>query len=88
MSRHHKGLRGQRWKRLRLKVLRRASWRCAKCGGYANQVDHIEPLSRGGDPWDESNLQVLCKRDHAEKTATELPRDPERQAWADYLRDM
>lgn len=34
-------------------------------------VDHIEPLSKGGHPFDEDNLQVLCKHCHAEKTAEE-----------------
>ena len=46
------------------------------------------PLSQGGAPWSEANLQVLCKTHHDEKTATELPRDPEREAWARYVRQM
>lgn len=42
-------------------------------------VDHIEPVSDGGHPFEESNLQVLCEDCHAEKTAEEntLRNDPE-----------
>ena len=31
------------------------------------QIDHIKPLSQGGNPTDESNLQTLCHRCHALK---------------------
>jgi 5-methylcytosine-specific restriction endonuclease McrA len=39
------------------------------------QVDHITPLDKGGHPFDESNLQTLCKRCHQEKTAEQNSRD-------------
>ena len=36
----------------------------------ATEVDHIQPLSRGGGhEWD--NLQALCKSCHSKKTARE-----------------
>lgn len=35
------------------------------------EVDHIERVTDGGDLFDESNLQTLCKDCHAEKTAAE-----------------
>lgn len=35
------------------------------------QVDHIQPISKGGHRFDESNLQTLCKACHHEKTAEE-----------------
>ncbi|QLH84984.1 HNH endonuclease [Halosimplex pelagicum] len=38
-------------------------------GGF--HVDHITPVSEGGHPFDESNLQTLCKFCHREKTAEE-----------------
>ena len=34
-------------------------------------VDHITPISEGGHPFDESNLQTLCEHCHKEKTAEE-----------------
>lgn len=35
------------------------------------EVDHINPISKGGHPFDERNLQTLCEGCHAEKTARE-----------------
>jgi 5-methylcytosine-specific restriction endonuclease McrA len=44
------------------------------------RVDHIVPLSLGGDPTDPSNLQVLCPACDKEKTKGDLraltPMDP------------
>lgn len=37
-------------------------------------VDHIEPISAGGHPFEESNLQTLCQACHEEKTARENSR--------------
>jgi 5-methylcytosine-specific restriction protein A len=34
-------------------------------------VDHIAPMRRGGDAWDEGNLQGACKACHDRKTAME-----------------
>lgn len=34
-------------------------------------VDHIQRISDGGHPFDESNLQTLCEHCHTEKTAEE-----------------
>ncbi len=37
----------------------------------ATEVDHIIPLSKGGDFWSEDNHQSLCKPHHSSKTAKE-----------------
>ena len=37
----------------------------------AQEVDHIEPITHGGDPWDWDNLQPLCKSCHSRKTLNE-----------------
>jgi 5-methylcytosine-specific restriction enzyme A len=45
---------------------------CAACGQSATEVDHIKPHK--GDMtlfWDSKNWQSLCKRHHAQKTASE-----------------
>jgi len=37
----------------------------------AKEVDHIKPISEGGDPFDLDNLQSLCVSCHARKSAKE-----------------
>lgn len=39
---------------------------------FSVQLDHIIPLFKGGDLWDESNWQALCEPCHDEKTRKEL----------------
>ena len=89
MSRYHTRhrLTGRRWKRLRKTVLDAAGWRCQSCARYGNEVDHIEPLHRGGAPWATANLQVLCAGCHAEKTRQENRREltPSEADWQQYV---
>ena len=35
----------------------------------ATMVDHIIPILKGGDKWDRNNLQPLCAKCHAKKSA-------------------
>lgn len=54
-------------------VAARQAWRCQLCGAVlppAYQIDHIEPLWRGGADA-ERNLQALCPNCHAAKTQRE-----------------
>ena len=89
MSRFHARLNRHRWERVRRKVLDSAGWRCAACGRYGNQVDHIQPLHRGGDPWRRDNLQCLCRTHHVEKTRKENERhDPARERWRALVAEM
>ena len=89
MARRHVQIQGARWQAVRLNVLVRDSWRCSTCGKYGNEVDHIRPLKRGGDPWAESNLQTLCRDCHIEKTRKENQRDdPARDAWRALVSEM
>ena len=93
MSRNHRRLYMPRWRALRRRILGAANWRCASCGHYANEVDHVIPLHRGGDPWDAENLQALCGGRggcHARKTARENRREPtpEETAWRELLRTL
>ena len=86
MSRHHRSQRvqGRRWERVRRAVLDRDGWRCRACGRRGRlEVDHVEPLHRGGDPWDPSNLQALCRGCHVAKTRAEnvRPVPPEVARW-------
>lgn len=80
----------RRWERLRRKVLDAANWRCARCGGYANEVDHIIPCQAGGDHWADANLQPICKACHLDKTAGENAKKigPEAQKWRELLEQL
>lgn len=49
----------RRWRRLRSLVLMRDGHRCATCGGYGNDVDHVIPRALGGRDVP-SNLRVRC----------------------------
>lgn len=40
------------------------------------EVDHITPLSEGGHPFDESNLQTLCEDCHTDKHAADEAAEP------------
>ena len=40
---------------------------CAICGGKADQIDHIKPISRGGTN-DRENLQPICKACNSKKS--------------------
>lgn len=48
------------WKRVRRLVLERDGWTCRYCGRPAQTVDHVEPVSRGGDPLDPENCVAAC----------------------------
>jgi 5-methylcytosine-specific restriction endonuclease McrA len=54
-----KGLAGH-WRKVRLVVLQRDRRRCYWCGGYATQVDHLQPRALGGARYDLANLVAAC----------------------------
>ena len=79
----------RRWEQLRLEILHRDGYRCRTCGRAGRlEVDHITPISKGGDPWNPANLQSLCRGCHLDKTRRELarPEHPEAAAWRAFLR--
>ena len=64
------------WSRVRLAHLRSEPL-CRICASYGNVtaaelVDHIQPINDGGAVLDDANLQSLCGRCHARKTADDL----------------
>ena len=67
-----------RWRKLsqRLRNERPLCERCLTLGltNDAVLVDHRHELKDGGDPWDESNLECLCRACHNNKTAREAVR--------------
>ncbi len=60
----------RKWQRARLAHLSREPL-CRACGRAGEQVDHIKPVSRGGDMWDDDNLETLCASCHSQKTRIE-----------------
>ncbi|MCG7984766.1 MAG: HNH endonuclease [Candidatus Thiodiazotropha lotti] len=64
---------GAKWRKIRAEILRRDSNHCIPCKlagrvTTATQVDHIVPKAKGGT--DEAiNLQSICTKCHARKTA-------------------
>jgi 5-methylcytosine-specific restriction endonuclease McrA len=54
------------WRRIRLEVLQRDNNQCQikgeGCTSVAQQVDHILPVSMGGDWFDKENLRASCAR--------------------------
>jgi 5-methylcytosine-specific restriction endonuclease McrA len=52
------------WKRVRMVVFYRDGGACMKCGKPVPKdgfhIDHIVPISKGGDEWDLKNLELSC----------------------------
>jgi 5-methylcytosine-specific restriction protein A len=83
-------IRSRRWPPLRLAAKRRDGWRCIECASHGRlEIDHIKPVRTHPElAFELSNLQTLCPRCHARKTAIETgiaPLDPQRQRWRDLL---
>ena len=79
----------KRWALIRRLVLERDGWRCRSCGKAGRlEIDHVLPVSEGGERYDLRNLQALCRPCHFDKTRAENaaraePKpDPEAEAWA------
>jgi 5-methylcytosine-specific restriction endonuclease McrA len=51
-----------KYKAVRLRILHRDNYVCFYCGGDANQVDHVVPISKMGDVMDMDNMVAACKR--------------------------
>ena len=90
-----------RWRPLRDAILERDNYTCQICGrrgiGAIAEIDHCVPLHHGGDPYDPSNLQAICRSPcHFDKTARERrPDTPENRArqakadaWADFVAEV
>ena len=90
MTKHNVDLlNSRRWKLARRAALERDGWRCVKCGRSGMlQVDHIVPLSQGGDGYLLTGLQSLCRNCHWDKTWRERGVTPDQEAWRAYQRNV
>ena len=94
--RFHKRAENFRWGALRRELLHAAGYQCAKCRRvrpvHHLEVDHVEPVHRGGELWDRSNLQVLCAVPcHRDKTRAErrtYAKPLRRAAWVEYINEL
>ena len=85
----HGGLDQRLWKRARRATLERDNWTCQTCGKYGNECDHIQPLHQGGAWYALSNLQILCRICHIEKTRAEnMTVDYGREEWRKLVAQM
>ncbi|MBR1927376.1 MAG: HNH endonuclease [Bacteroidales bacterium] len=73
--RHHNTgfYQSRKWRSLRALKLERSPLceECQRKGIFtpAQMVDHIVPINKGGAPLDMDNLQALCNKCHAAKSA-------------------
>jgi 5-methylcytosine-specific restriction endonuclease McrA len=49
------------WGRVRRVILERDGHRCHWCGKHADTVDHVRPLTIGGERLDPTNLVAACR---------------------------
>lgn len=60
------------WRRVREVVYVRDGGICMKCGKKVSRdnfhVDHIIPISKGGDEWDLNNLELSCPNCNLKKS--------------------
>lgn len=49
------------------------------CPRLADHVDHVVPLAEGGDRYDPSNYQSLCRPHHNKKTTADALRGKTRR---------
>ena len=79
----------RRWQEARRAALERDGYRCRSCGkAGVLQVDHIQPLHVGGEPYGLENLQSLCVECHWNKSWAERGGTPDQLAWRRYQRKV
>ena len=66
-SRFHAALDSRRWQVARRQCFALAGYRCSRCGRAGRlECHHRKPLQHGGEPFDQANLECLCRRCHVE----------------------
>ena len=80
-----------RYARLRRKLLNKAGHRCNRCGKAGRlEIHHRQPIHKGGEFWDERNLEVLCRLCHIEHHRSEVEGKAVkgRREWLRYVREL
>ena len=77
------------WRVVRLRALDRDCWKCVICKRSGKlEVDHVIPLEDGGEMYELSGLQSLCRGCHISKTSKEnqyRQSSPEMVEWMQWL---
>ena len=82
-----RSLKGSRWDRVRRAAFERDGWRCVECGRPGRlEAHHIQPLHKGGAPFDLANLATLCRRCHIETHRRKLTAGE--AAWKALVSDL
>lgn len=93
-GKYHAALNKRRWQAARLAVLERDGWRCIQCETFPGirnrlEVDHIQPLHAGGEPYSLENLQTLCAQCHLTKTIKERGGEvPGKDDWRSFVKTI
>ena len=76
-----------RWRRLRRAKIQAANFLCQQCGKAVPdsyfELHHKIPVEQCDDPFEHSNLIVICRTCH--RTEHSKQERPDKQAWNDYL---
>lgn len=71
MSAHHRTLNRARWQAARREACERAGWECERCQYPGRlEVHHKVSLQNGGAPYDQGNLEVLCRSCHMRESGS------------------
>lgn len=86
-SRFHKAIQGRRWEMVRRQCFEVCGWRCTRCG-HAGKLEahHVKPLHKGGQPYDQGNLEGVCRACHLD--IHKRPVSEDEQKWIDLVRDL
>ena len=65
-----------KWRKVREAIMMRDQGLCQECKRNGKvkagvDCDHVTPVARGGNMWSYSNLQMLCRQCHINKTGRE-----------------
>ena len=92
----------RRWRLLRRRIFDRDGWRCQgmvsakdRCSKAGRlECDHVLAVHKGGEFWEPSNLQALCRPCHFAKSARENSRrkhalmPAHRREWRNMVEDL
>ena len=56
----HEKVYGSAWRKMRRYILARDNFTCQYCMAPANTVDHVNPVSKGGEILNPENLVAAC----------------------------
>jgi 5-methylcytosine-specific restriction endonuclease McrA len=69
------------WRKVRRRILERDRYTCRWCNGYATEVDHLIPITRGGPRLDPTNLVASCKSCNVRRAREAEADDGRRRNW-------